>query len=118
MAIRIINNRQWVLWRFIATVFVTSRLWVAFFVYWGQSQRPFLAPIPGGWAGVPNWWLNAWTTFDSLNFLNVALQGYTPRVSNFFPFYPLLLKLAGNDIIVVAAWGIFLSNMAFLVGLC
>lgn len=117
MASKTINKRQYLLWRFIATVFIGSRLWTAFFVYWGQSQRPFLAPIPGGWAGVSNWWLNAWTTFDSQYFLHIAIHGYTPKNTPFFPLYPLLLKLAGNNITIVAAWGIFLSNLAFLAGL-
>jgi hypothetical protein len=117
MALKTLCKRERLLWRFIATIFITSRLWVAFFVYWGQSQRPFLALNPGGWVGVPSWWLNAWTTFDSQYFLHIAINGYTPKTSAFFPLYPLLLKIAGNNILVAATWGIIVSNTNFFIAL-
>ncbi len=97
--------------------FLLSRLWVGAFVYLGHSQNPYLKPIPGGWEGVPNWWLNPWTTYDSKHFIDIALQGYTAQTAPFFPFYSLLLRLAGNDPIVMTTWGIFLSNVAFLAAL-
>jgi len=112
-----LSKRNFLVLRFVAGVFLASRLWVAFFVYLGHWQRPFLEPIPGGWIGVPNWWLNPWTTYDSLHFMGIASHGYRAVTSNFFPLYPLFLKLAGNNEIVVAAWGILLSNAALALGL-
>lgn len=97
--------------------FLLSRLWVAAFVYLGHSQQPYLKPIPGGWEGIPHWWLNPWTTYDSKHFLDIALHGYTVQTAPFFPFYSLLLRLAGNDPIVLTVWGIVLSNLAFLAAL-
>jgi hypothetical protein len=103
--------------KLVATVFIVSRLWTALFVYLGHSSHPFHEFIPGGWAGVNNWWLNPWTTYDSYHFMNVALAGYKPQTANFFPLYPLLLRLAGGNIIVMSAWGVLLSNAAFAVAL-
>ena len=104
-------------WRFVAAVFVISRLWTALFVYIGHLSHIYLEPIPGGWSGVHNWWLNPWTTFDSYHFVNIALHSYAPRSVNFFPLYPFLLSLAGNNIIVLAAWGVAVSNLTFLLAL-
>jgi len=97
--------------------FLLSRLWVAIFVYLGHMQRPYLAPIPGGWEGVANWWLNPWTTYDSKHFMDIAAHGYNAHNAPFFPLYAFLLRLAGSDPIAVALWGILLSNAAFLLAL-
>lgn len=97
--------------------FTLSRLWVALFVYLAHSHRPFMGPVLGGWEGVPHWWLNPWTTYDSRWFVEIASQGYTPLTTTFFPLYPALLSLAGPDPIWIALWGIVLSNLAFLLGL-
>lgn len=94
--------------------FVASRLWVAIFVYMGHSQRPFMAPVNGGFAGVPNWWLNPWTAFDTQRFFSVAIDGYTPQSAPFFPLYPFLLRLVGHNILMLSLWGVVLSNFAFL----
>jgi len=98
-----------VLWAFLA-----SRLWVAGFVYMGHAQRLLLAAVEGGFAGVPNWWLNPWTAFDSQHFLNIALHGYSPQTAPFLPLYPMVLRLAGHDILFLSLWGIVVSNLAFL----
>lgn len=97
--------------------FVASRLWCAIFVYLGHASHRFLEPVAGGWAGVANWWLNPWTYFDSLHYIRIAQHGYTPQTATFFPFYPLLLSLAGSNEIALALWGIVLSNACFLVAL-
>jgi hypothetical protein len=94
--------------------FFLSRLWIALFVYAGHAQHAYLSPIPGGWEGVRNWWLNPWTTFDSQHFIHIAQHGYDAQTAAFFPLYPFLLKLAGNDPVWMAAWGILISNVAFL----
>jgi hypothetical protein len=111
------RNANKLRWKFVATVFVLSRLWTALFVYIGHLSHTYLEPVPNGWSGVHNWWLNPWTTFDSYHFIKVALQGYAPQSVNFFPLYPFLLSLAGNNSIVLASWGIVLSNVAFLIAL-
>ncbi len=94
--------------------FALSRIWIAIFVYAGHTQHAYLSPILGGWEGVRNWWLNPWTTFDSRHFISIAQHGYDAQTAAFFPLYPLLLRLAGNDPVTMAAWGIFISNVAFL----
>lgn len=96
-----------------ALAFLLSRLWAILFVYIGHTQHGYLSPVIGGWEGVKNWWLNPWTTFDSKHFIDIALHGYNSQNAAFFPLYPFLLKLAGNDPVRMALWGIFLSNAAF-----
>lgn len=94
--------------------FLLSRFWTAVFVYIGHAQHSYLSPVIGGWEGVRNWWLNPWTTFDSRHFINIAQHGYDAKTAAFFPLYPFLLKLAGRDPVAMTAWGIILSNTAFL----
>ena len=90
-----------------------SRLWLAIFVYLGHFSRGD-APLPVVvWKGVPNFWLNAWTTFDSRFFLEIAAGGYNPTNSPFFPLYPLLLAPFGPDPNRMALAGIVISNLAF-----
>ncbi len=97
--------------------FLLSRLWVAFFVYLGHLNHPYRQFEKGAWVGVDNWWLNPWTIFDSKHFLAIAKHGYTPETAPFFPLYPVLLRPFSFDENAAAAWGILLSNAAFLVGL-
>lgn len=96
--------------------FWLSRLWVALWVYLGHLNHPYLAPIEGGWHGVENWWLNPWTTYDSLHYLSIAREGYAPNTIAFFPFYPALLQIAPNAI-AMTLWGIVLSNGCFALAL-
>jgi hypothetical protein len=98
--------------------FLLSRLWISIFVYLGHLQHPYLLKVPHAYEGVPNWWLNPWTTYDSLYYLGIAREGYAhSHWSAFFPLYPTLLSLAGNDLVTVAAWGVFLSHLSLLAGL-
>ena len=97
--------------------FLLSRLWCGLFLFWGHAQHPYLAPIIGGWCGVENWWLNPFTTFDSKHFLDIAQNGYNAKTAAFFPLYPLLLKLAGSNLIAMTAWGIVISNACFFAAL-
>lgn len=98
--------------------FLLSRVWVALWVYLGQNARPSIAtPIEGGYAGVANWWLNAWTTYDTEHFFRIANVGYEARTAPFFPLYPFLLRIFAPNEIAMAVWGIALSNLAFGVGL-
>jgi hypothetical protein len=97
--------------------FVTSRLLCSAFVYLGHTHRPFLAPVPGGWEGVANWWLNPWTTFDSQWYLEIAAQGYQAHSTAFFPFYPWLLSFCGDHPVRMAAWGVMISHLSLLAAL-
>jgi hypothetical protein len=97
--------------------FLLSRLFVALWVFIGHWQRPYLAKVIGGWEGVHNWWLNPWTTFDSQHFIAIATTGYTPHNSVFFPLFPALLRLAGSNPVLIALWGVMLSNVCLAAGL-
>jgi len=103
--------------RNIVLAFVLSRLVTAAFVYLGHVSHPFLEPIPGGYSGVNNWWLNPWTTYDSLHFFQIAAKGYTPENTVFFPLYPLCLRLFAPNPVVMALWGVMLSNACLLASL-
>lgn len=103
--------------RLIVLVFLLSRVFQALFVYVGHLSHPFLEQIEGGYAGVPSWWLNPWTTYDSEHFLAIGNRGYVPATAAFFPLYPLLLKLGGSNIVNQALAGVLISNAAFLGGL-
>ena len=93
---------------------LVSRVWVAMWVYAGHLSHPFRESIPGGYAGVSNWWLNAWTNFDSVHYLSIAREGYTPQTATFYPLYPMLLKVGGGDENMASAAGILFSNLALL----
>jgi len=103
--------------KFVALVWVLSRLWFAFFAYMGHISHPFQEKIIEAYSGVSNWSLNVWTTFDSQYFLEIARTGYTPKNSAFFPLYPLLLRPFGPDENTMALAGTLISNIAFLLAL-
>lgn len=102
----------------ILAAYVLSRLVCSAFVYLGHIRHPYLEEIPGGWAGVDNWWLNPWTTYDSYWYLSIAKDGYTAQSTAFFPLYPMVLKLFGEDISTMAFGGALLSHALFLLALC
>ncbi|MBW3636347.1 MAG: hypothetical protein KY445_07770 [Armatimonadetes bacterium] len=91
-----------------------SRFFIALFVYAGHLSHPFREEIEGGYGGVSNWWLNAWTYYDSAHFLSIAREGYSASTTPFFPLYPLLLRVFGPDENAMALGGILISNLAFL----
>lgn len=101
----------------ILSAYLLSRLTCSFFVYLGHTKRPYLSEVFGGWAGVDNWWLNPWTTYDSFWYLSIANTGYEAHTTAFFPLYPIILKLLGNDFLSMAIAGIIFSHLAFLVAL-
>jgi hypothetical protein len=101
----------------IFALFVASRLWVALWVYAGHLSLPYRGAVAGGYAGVDNWWLNPWTTYDSYWYLRIAERGYEPLSTVFFPFYALLLRLAGPHEVPMALLGVIISNLGFAVGL-
>ncbi|MES3032385.1 MAG: hypothetical protein V4813_00155 [Gemmatimonadota bacterium] len=71
----------------------------------------------GGYAGVSNWWLNVWTTFDSVYLLEIARDGYRPLTAAFFPLMPVLLRPFGANENIAALTAISMSNVSFLVSL-
>lgn len=99
------------------TAFVASRVLCGLFVYLAHCRREYLSPVSGGWEGVENWWINPWTTYDSLWFISIARDGYQEHTAAFFPLYPLLLKLGGDTEIGMAIVGVFVSNASFLFAL-
>lgn len=101
----------------ILAAFLSSRLLCSIFVYLGHTRREYLSPVIGGWEGVPNWWLNPWTTYDSEWYLRIAQHGYDFKSTAFFPLFPWLLRLFPNDPVAMAWGGLALSHLAFLVAL-
>jgi hypothetical protein len=102
---------------FVLATFTVSRIWIALWAYAGHRMHPFRAPVIGGYSGVSMWWLNVWTTYDSVYFLEIAQHGYRPLTSAFFPLYPLLLRPFGPGENALALAGIAISNLAFLIAL-
>ena len=92
---------------------LASRLWLGLFAYIGHFSRGGAPLRPGSWAGVADFWLNAWTTFDSKYFLDIAARGYTPETSVFFPLYPLALRPFGPNAVHLALAGVVISNLCF-----
>lgn len=103
--------------RFCALVFLVSRFFFAFWVYFGHLNHPFQEKLPGSFEGVSNWWLNPWTLYDSVYFLSIARVGYEPISTPFFPLYPFLMRVFGSNENVLAFGGILISNLAFFVAL-
>lgn len=98
--------------------FLTSRLWVAFWVYMGHLTWPYRKTESGGYGGIDNWWLNPWTAFDSHWYLEIANHGYrTPKALPFQPLYPFLLRLAGPNEVLMTAWGVALNTLCFFIAL-
>jgi hypothetical protein len=110
------NRRE--AWKTAFFAFLASRLLSGLFVYMGHFQRPQV-PGPGVWGGISNWWLNPWTTFDSIYYIVIAGQGYRAGdvTTAFFPLYPWLLNLGGSDETGMAAAGVLISNLSFLTAL-
>jgi hypothetical protein len=98
-------------WHEILIIFLVSKIYQCIFVYWGNAVRG-PAP-PGGWEGVNNWFLNPWTTYDSQWYLEIAATGYRETIANFFPLYPLILKIGGTEL-TRALLGVIISNLAFI----
>src|SRR5688572_10886942 len=97
--------------------FFLSRLWIGIFAYAGHSANPYLRPVPGGFSGVRDWWLNPWTPFDSEWFIRIAIEGYDQKTAAFLPLYSMLLSLAGKSETAMAWWGVLISNAAFAASL-
>ncbi len=104
----------------VALAWLSSRILVWAFVMVGHLRLQTMPPPSekdGSWVGVPSYWLNPWTSFDSRHFIGIAQTGYTePIRAAFFPLYPLVLRLfggSGADANTLAFIGIIVSNLAF-----
>ena len=69
------------------------------------------------WEGANNTWLNPWTTYDSVYYLEIARVGYQYLTAPFFPLYPLLLRFGGDSQTGLTIAGICISNLAFAAAL-
>ncbi len=61
--------------------------------------------------------VSKFANFDGVHYLKIAKKGYDQYEQAFFPFYPILIKLAGfifNGNLLYAA--IFVSNLSFFIG--
>lgn len=111
-------------WREIALAWLLSRVCLWAFVTFGHlahgASGVRLSQKLGGWEGVSSPLWSPWTTFDSQFFLDIAARGYTAHSAAFFPLYPFLLRLlsgGSTDGSTLAALGIAVSNVAFLLAL-
>jgi hypothetical protein len=76
-----------------------------------------VAPILGGWAELV---LGVWQRFDTLWYVKIATQGYSPELADihFPPLYPILIRAVGTlllDNYLLAA--LLISNLAYFLGL-
>ncbi len=104
-------------------VFVTSRV-VLFAFSWLMLS---FFPVQRGqhfWRAFPNHpALDGWARFDSGWYVGIAKNGYKNiktgigQDTNFFPLFPLSVRLAGNAVGNLFLAGIIVSNAAFLLAL-
>ncbi len=77
--------------------------------------RPYqgVEPITGGWAGLL---LGAWQRFDTLWYLKIATQGYSPHDGSavYFPLYPLLIRVATYLVREPTLAALLVSNLAYI----
>ncbi len=104
-------------WPFILRMFVLSRIVAAIGLYRGHVSHAYLVSEGNSYVGVHNWWINPWTYFDSQQFLDLAHFGYDEVRIAFFPLYPTLLRLGGHSDVAMAAVGIAISVVSFVLGL-
>lgn len=68
-----------------------------------------------------NPYLWSWGNFDGVHFLSIAQDGYKPLQYFFFPLFPKLVgvvgDLLGNSVLNYFWSGLFVSNIAFIIGL-
>lgn len=81
--------------------------------------RPYqgVEPIIGGWAELV---FGIWQRFDTLWYLKIATQGYSPALGDihFPPLYPVLIRAVGTLLLgnyLLAA--LLISNVAYFLGL-
>lgn len=94
--------------------FLVSRALCATATYMGAAS---LSQPVGAGVRVTSQLLSPWTAYDGSQFIALAQHGYSPDTASFFPLYPAILRLAGTNATVLAAWGIVVSHLAFFAAL-
>jgi len=105
--------KSFVFWRILLFAFL-------FFAIGATSlQHNFLGGGLSSYLKQPFLW--AWGNFDGEHYLSIAYQGYQPLTYFFFPVYPLTIvfvaKFLGGSFKSLAASGLLISNISFLVAL-
>ncbi len=98
--------------RYLAMIFVTSRLLNIVFVLRGRRGILPFGLLDAG-PGTGGTLLSPWTFFDGRWYLKISGTGYEDFTSVFYPLYPNLLKLAGSEPVHRAMFGIALSTLCF-----
>ncbi len=94
---------------FLWKVFTFIPILIAPFLF--ETQKNFLG---GGLASfLSNPFLWSWANFDGEHYLSIAKMGYLGGEQAFFPLYPLLIRLLGNNVLS----GILISNILFVIAL-
>lgn len=74
-------------------------------------QKNFLGGGYENYQKIP--YVYAWANFDGEHYLSIAKNGYGNGEQAFFPLYPLLIKILGNNIYIA----LLISNLSFLISL-
>jgi len=91
----------------------------------GVLSRILLEPYHGKeyvWTYSKKLWLDIWGVWDSGWYLSIAMNGYSAQTDllgqanyNFFPLYPMLMRLLGHVIDNYYIAGIIISNISLLI---
>src|SRR3989344_9531887 len=103
--------------------FLTWRILLFVFLFLAIQILPLQFNFLG--VGLSNYlqkpYLWSWVNFDGEHYIDIAYSGYKPLTYFYFPFYPILVRLTlplfGSGFINYAYSGLFVSHVAFLLGL-
>jgi len=102
-------------WRFVFWTWLSSRL---LFLVTGALGTHLLSHAPTGYPAEPPGSLNYWAHWDGAWYSSIAKEGYFgtqwPSSANFFPFYPLLLRLGTMTGVGAPLAGVLISLAASL----
>lgn len=90
----------------------------------GRLSQLGLSPPPEHFTTPRSPWLAMWARWDAAWYLDIASRGYTAPLpegtfdmrANFFPAFPLSMRLLGRTTLAPAA-GVLMSNAAFILAL-
>lgn len=108
---------------FILASFLIWRVMLFIFLLIAFKYLPLQNNFLGG--GRQNYlaspWLWSWVNFDGEHYLSIAQMGYQPLTYFFFPIFPILCgfvgRMIGGNFASLAAGGLLVSNISFLVAL-
>jgi len=105
-------------WRFVFWTWLSSRL---LFLVTGALGSRLLSHAPTGYPADPGGTLTYWAHWDGAWYSSIARAGYFetlwPSSTNFFPFYPLLLRIGTTVGVGAALAGVVISLAASLLAL-